>query len=341
MRRMTGVSVALALTVGAFTATACGGDGDEAGSPLGGPKPPSSEGVAAGTESASATGTAVEAARVTVGESVHYAGFVFELGDAALAPSETAVDIEGNPDPTIGQLTIDAVIENVGADDAAPDQSQMYIEQGGTPLDLDPYNFEGLPVIPGGSTGNAEIVFDGLPSDFDLENAELVFGDGTLNQARVPLGGEGETVTLAPLDITPGAAGQAGELTITVTSGQLHYGDTYNHWQEAAGDGLLVVEFTLTVGAGLDQPGGTFFGGEHIRLILPDGTSLATAGDGVSSPGEILDGSATFEGLVARFEVPTDLRGSFQLALRGRFGTTDNSGANADAEGMATFELTD
>jgi hypothetical protein len=280
-------------------------------------------------------GSGVDEVQATIGESVHYAGFVFDLGDATLAPSENAVDIEGTTDSTVGQLTIEATIENLGPEDAAPDQADMHMELDGSAIDLDPFTFEGLPVVPGGSTTNAEIVFDGLPADFSIKGAELVFGDGTVNQARVPLDGEGETVTLAPLDITTGAAGQAGEITFNVTSGNLSYGDPAFHVQLDEGTAVLTLEYTITGSPGLwSGSGGVNVGWGNVRLILPDGTSLADTVTGGSS-NEILLPSATVDGMITRYEVPADVRGSLQLALAGRYGT----GCCEEVEGMATLEL--
>lgn len=334
MRRTAGIVMAALLM--AFAATACGGDNDDAAPD--GQFDDSAAGEPRADEASTKQGASVEEARTTVGETVRYAAFRFEIGDAVLAPSQNAVDVEGNPDPTVAQLTIDAVVENLGEDDTAPDQSQMYLEQAGEPLDLDSYAFEGLPVVPAGETGNAEIVFDGLPSDFDLDTAEMVFGNGDVNQARVPLGDEGETVALEPIAATPASPGQAGEVTITVDAAELVYDDPVFHQSLPAGDALLLVDFTVATGAGLDRAGGVFFGGEHIRLVLPDGTSLAP--ETFSNIGEVLEPSATYDGQFARFTLPSDLRGSFELALRGPF-QAGTDGLAGDVEGSATFELAD
>jgi hypothetical protein len=338
MRRTARVVMASLLTTSALAGAACGGgdkDDDAAAGGLFGDA--ATQEPSSADEAAVEEGSAVEEGRVTIGETVWYAGFKFELGDAALAPSENAVDIEGNPDPTVGQLTIDAVVENLGEDDAAPDQSQIYVEQAGSPLDLDPFAYEGLPVVPGGSTANAEIVFDGLPGDFSLDNAALVFGDGAVHQARVPLGGGGETVTLEPLDVVPGPGGQAGEISFSVTGGQLIYGDSAFHIQLESDTALLVVEYEITGSPNLwAGSGGAVVGFGGVRLVLPDGTSVSDTVTGGSS-NEILQPSATIEGMIARYEIPADVRGSFQLAMRGRFG----SGCCEDVEGMAALELPD
>lgn len=338
MRRTAGVLMAsLLTTTSALAGAACGGGGDKDDAAAGSPFEPVSEDVG-GESTTSSTGRPVDEARVTIGETVRYAAFRFELGDAVLAPSESALDVEGSPDPSVAQLTIDAVVENLGEDDTAPDQTQMYLEVGGEPLSLDTYAFEALPVVPAGETGNVEMVFDGLPGDIELDNTELVFGDGDVNQARVPLGGEGEIVALEPIDITPGASGQAGEVTITVNSGQLIYDDPVFHQSLPSGEALMLVDFAVTTGPGLTRLGGVVFGAENIRLVLPDGTSLAT--ESFSDIGEVLGTSATYDGQFARFAVPADLRGSFQLALRGPF-AAPGGGVGSDAEGSATFDLTD
>lgn len=351
MRRMAGTRGTLAgllLVIGGLTTVGCGGSDDKddvASGGFGGVVNPPEPEESPGAEPESEGGGSVDSGSVTIGESVHFSGFVFELGQAELGPSEGAdgsdvglapsEDLGGDPAPALGRLTIDAVIENLGEDDVAPDQSELHLEQGGQALNLDPLSYEGLPVVPGGSTTNAEIVFDDLPEDFSLDDAELVFGDGTVNQARVPLGGEGELVTLAPIELTPGAPGQAGEVGVAVTGGQMIYGDPAFHISIPEGSAYLVVEFELTTTPALDQPGGVHFGGGHVRLVLPDGTSVADAGDGVSSPSVVIEGGATFPGLVARYEIPADLRGTFQLAVSGPFGPCCDP-----AEGAATFELT-
>jgi hypothetical protein len=264
-----------------------------------------------------------------IGEAVRYAGFVFELGEAELGPSQT---FDGAPDPSVGRLTIDAKVENLGNGAAAPDPTAFHLERDGAALDIADFFASDLPTVPGRATSNGEIVADGLPADFTLDGVELVLGNGSVHQARVPLSGDGDVVALDPLEITPGAAGQVGETTVTITGGRMVYDSPNLHQQIETGKAHLYVEFDLTASAALNGYSSISYG--DLQLGLPDGTRVAAGVDSVDSvvgprPSE------TLRDLFASFEVPADVRGSFELVLTGNYTPV----AFEATTGSITFEL--
>lgn len=265
----------------------------------------------------------------TIGAAVRYAGFVFELGDAELGPSQT---FDGAPDSSVGRLTIDAKVENLGDSAAGPDPNAFHLERDGAALDIADFFASDLPMVPGRATSNGEIVADGLPADFTLDGVELVFGNGSVHQARVPLSGDGDVVALDPLEISPGPAGQAGETTITITGGRMLYDSPNWHEQIETDKAHLYVEFDLTASAALNGYSSITYG--DLQLGLPDGTRVAASVDSVGSvvgprPSE------TLRDLFAYFEVPADVRGSFDLVLTGNYTTVSFEATT----GSTTFEL--
>jgi hypothetical protein len=266
---------------------------------------------------------------------VHYDGWVFELGEVRLAPAEPgAGDVEAP-----GQmLLVDLLIENPGRDDEAPVREDFTLERDGVAVPFTvPYEGEGsepLPVVPSGSTGSGQLVFAELAADVELEGTELVFGQSDIHQARVPLDGAGTPVTLDPIEVTAPGTATAGELTLAITGGRLDFGDTITHYPVPADKAILTLTFDVTASAGLDGYDRNL-GGADLRLQLPDGTSLATRQDGLSSPNEIVSRSSSLQALQARFEVPADTSGQLQLVLVGQFA----AGCCDEVQGQAPFEV--
>jgi hypothetical protein len=306
-------------TTGAADAPA-DGDGD------GGAEPTSE-----GDGTTEGGGGAADRAAVA-GTVVHYDGWVFELGEVRLGPGDP--DQGGEP----GQLlVVEVLIDNPGRDDEAPPREDFTLQADGVDVPFTvPLTGEGsepLPVVPSGSRGSGQLVFAGLSADVSLDSTELVFGPSDVHQARVPLGG-GDAVTLDPIEVTSPGTGTAGEVTLTITGGRLDYGDTITHYPVPADKAILTLDLDATASAAL---GGydRNLQGAHLRLQLPDGTSLATRQDGLSDPNEIIRASSTLQGMRARFEVPADTSGPLQLVLSGTFAAD----CCTEVEGLVPFEL--
>jgi hypothetical protein len=301
---------------GAAADTGDGGNGDSAGD----------------GEAASGGGGAAERAAVA-GTVVHYDGWVFELGELRLSPGEPGTGVEPGQ-----MLVVDLLVENPGRADEAPVREDFTLERDGVAVPFTvPYEGEGsepLPIVPSGSTGSGQLAFASLPADFELAGTDLVFGQSDIHQARVPLGGDGTPVTLAPVEVTGPGSTTAGELSLTITGGRVDYGDTITHYPVPADKALLTLTFDVTASAGLDGYDRNL-GGANLRLQLPDGTSLATRQDGLSSPNEIVSRSASLQALQARFEVPAETSGRLHLVLVGQFA----SGCCDEVQGQAPFDL--
>jgi hypothetical protein len=362
-RALLGVLVVLAVATGA----ACGGSGGEgdtagAGAAGGDDAADAAEGAGGATgraaadrdadgdgeggegESAAADGSDGDGegegggggggpASVTLDAAVHYGSLVYHLQAAELGAGE---DVGGQPDESVGRLTVTAQLENVAGGDVTPAYDAIHLEEdgvavGGT-LGTD------LPTVPAGSTANAELVFDGVPADLDLNATELVIGGTEVNQARAPFGATGELVAQAPLEF-PGATGSGtvGDLAVDVTGAHLIYADPGSGQQIEAGKAYLVVDFGVS-------PTSSFGYGKNVMntnlaLVLPDGTSVATVMDGQpdSAPNAIVQGTGGLPDLRARFEVASDLRGQLQLRVRGQY----TAGGWDVVEGQVPFPVQD
>lgn len=312
------------LVAGSLVLAACGGGGGDDDTSAGTEDIFAPE---ASGETENAEGT-VEPATFTVGASVRYAGFVFQLGDGELGPSE---DFDGNPDPSMGRLTIETQIENLGPDTSQPGP-ELHFEREGAALDVGDFSLSELPDVPGEAKSNGTIVADGLPADFTLEGVVLVFGSNAVHPSSVPLDGNAPVVSAEPLAITPGEPGKVGEVTVTITGGELRYDSVTGHEQYEADKAGMYIEFDMTGSAALN--GYSSVNWLNLELGLPDGTRTAAE----DASWEDIKPSETLRDLWAFFQVPADVRGSFELVLTGDYGTTY---PGEEVGGFAPFELTD
>jgi hypothetical protein len=305
----------LALLLAAALLSACGGGGDKkTPEPTEEPSPAAEE---------SPTGPA-GGDTVQVDQTYWHAGFKVTLGEATLT--------EGD----FGSLAvaIEAVFENLGDEDATPDSS-LVLQSGGNNYTESTFD-QDIPQVPAGLSSNGLITFQ-VDEEFSLEDATLLVGISSNNQATVPLtAGAGDLVSLEPQEIVASGQGTAGAVTAAISGGELRADLPDQHSEMEAGKLALTVFFSVTPQAGI-QLGQGVLSSENLALKLPDGTSVSVRSDGVSGVNELLQGreGTTISDLSARFEVPEPAEGEYAFILKGKYGA---GGAQVQAEVPFTVE---
>jgi hypothetical protein len=304
------LALALALTV----TFACGGGDEDEETPT--PEPTAEE-TPKETD-------AVEEDTVAVDESFWHAGWKVTLGDATLTPGGF-----GSAD-----VTIDAEFENLGADQATFD-SQLLLTSGGNDYADESSEGHDFPQVPGERSGEGSLSFR-VDDEFSLEDATLIVGNPSNNQAVVPIGPDGDDlVSLEPQEIDVSGTATAGAVTITVERAELRADLPDRHSEMEEGSLALTVYFSATPQAGI-QVGQGVLQDPNVILELPNGTAVSVISDGVSGVNELLQGKegTTIPDLSVRYEVPEDAEGTFAIVLRGKYGP-----GGADAEGSLEFTV--
>lgn len=230
-------------------------------------------------------------------------------------------------------MTIDAVFENL-SDSTSTFNSQLALTSGGQSYGTSALD-EDLPQVPGGLSGNGVIAIE-VDDAFTFDDATLIVGNPSNNQAIVPLGPNGEElVSLEPQEIAVSGTATAGAVTVTVERAELR-ADLADWSDEAeAGSLALTVYFSATPSSGI-QVGQGVLQSENVALQLPDGTAVAVRSDGRSGPNELLQGreGTTIPDLQARFIVPAPAAGDYAFLLRGNYGP-----GGARVEGNLPFTI--
>ena len=247
---------------------------------------------------------------VTIGESFWHAGWKVTLDEAAFAPGDFR-----------GTVTMDAVFENLGADTATFD-SQTVLTAGGE-------NFvgerlgEGLPEVPGGLTGNGELIFD-VPNEFAFDDAVLIIGNADNNQAFIPIGEDATQalVTLEPQAVAVSGPIVAGALTINVEGAEVRADLPDTHGEIEEGKHVDHVPVLGITRARVSRSVRASCSRDAFALKLPDGTAVAVRSDGRSGVNELLQGKegTTIPDLSVRFEIPLPASGAYVLVVRGNYG---------------------
>ena len=110
-----------------------------------------------------------------------------------------------------------------------------------------------------------------VDAKFDLAKAVLTIGTAKENQAVIPFGSSGKTVTLAPIKPTlTGTIVLTGMAKMDFTGADLSFDNVRNHREEDAGNQRLVAQFGVTgLGDTCCITSSTF------SVKLPDGTASA------------------------------------------------------------------
>jgi hypothetical protein len=287
--------VSLAAIVGA-----CGGDDDGDGA-----EPTAT--VAADDEDDDDETPQVSETSIDVDQTFWHAGWRVTLNEARLVAGDFGATVE-----------IDAVFENVGEDEA-DFNSELVLTAGGENYTEETLDQE-LPRVPGGLSGNGLITFR-VDDSFAFDDATLIIGNPSNNQAIVPLGPDGDDlVDLAPREIDVTGTAVAGAVTVDVTGVEVRYDLPDRHSVFEEGKVGVIVHFEVTVGSGIPIGEGVFQS-PNVALMLPDGTAVAVRSDGVSGVNELLQGreGTTIQDLSVRFEVPEPAEGSYTFIVRGPY----------------------
>jgi hypothetical protein len=243
---------------------------------------------------AETTTTAGDLLTEEINETAWFAGFkvTIESGTFTTSPSYL--------------VELDTMFENLGSDAARFDGQLVLDTQGNgiTSTDL-----TDIPEVPGGKTGKGTMRFNVGPG-FVFDDAILTIGSTEHNQAIVPLGFEGELVSLEPVTVPVTGKATAGQLVITTHGGELRADIPETHGEVDAGQLALTIDFDATNnGTG---GGGYAFVDDNLALELPDGTTVAPD----DAPIELLGHRATTKNLSVRFLVDDPAAGAYFLVLR-------------------------
>lgn len=300
LRRLTAMLIAaIAMAV---AVAACGGDDGEDADPT---QPPAAD-VTSQASPASDETPAGESDTVTVDEAFWHAGWKVTVGEAAYDPAE-------------GAVTIDVEFENLG-DETGTFNSQVVLQAGGDNYEADDFA-EPWPQVPAGLSADGVFAFN-VEDGFAFDDAALLIGNPTNNQAYVPIGPDapGELVSLEPQQIAANGTIVAGGVTVTVTGAELRADLPDRSTITEKGKLALTVFFDVTVGQGIPIGQGVFQD-PNVALTQPDGTSVAVISDGVSGVNELLQGKegTTISDLDVRFEVDAPPEGEYTFIVRGNF----------------------
>jgi hypothetical protein len=244
-----------------------------------------------------------------IGESFWHAGWKVTLDEATFAAGDFRATV-----------TMDATFENLGADTATFD-SQTVLTAGGDNFEGERFG-EGLPEVPGGLTGNGELIFE-VTNEFAFDDAVLIIGNAENNQAFIPIGPDAteELVTLEPQAVAVSGPIVVGALTINVESAEVRADLPDTHSEIENGNTSITFQFSASPAAGI-QIGQGVLQSDAFALKLPDGTAVAVRSDGRSGVNELLQGKegTTIPDLSVRFEIPLPAEGAYALVVRGNYG---------------------
>src|SRR5262249_54968558 len=139
-----------------------------------------------------------------------------------------------------GALAIDVTITNLGTENSTP-YTNLSLLSGDSTVSSSG-SLKDRKEIVGGKNAKDTITCDGN-ADCDPSNTTLVFGGGNKVEAKVPLSGSGDKVTLAPVQ-------QQGQFTDPVSIGtvqltpskvEIRYDDPANHTSADKGKAYLMI----------------------------------------------------------------------------------------------------
>lgn len=311
--RWTVATSALAVVLSAGLLAACGGGDDE------GDEATATSALPEETPEDEETADA-DVETIDVDQTFWHAGWKVTLGEATLTT-----------DGANSTVTIDAEIENLGATEATFD-SQLVLMAGGENYTTSDFDQE-LPNVPGELMGNGVFAFD-VDEEFAFDDATLVVGNPTNNQAIVPIGPDGDDlVDLAPVVMPVTGSATAGAVTLNVEEVEVRADLPNIHSEVEKGKQLMIVRFSADVATGIPIGEGVLQS-PNVILKLPDGTAVAVRSDGTSGVNELLQGKegTTISDLSVRFEVPDPVEGEYAFVVRGRY-----SSAPEPVEGELVF----
>lgn len=256
-----------------------------------------------------------------VGEHFWHSGFRVDVVDGTIVSTEDRISKR----VTI-VLTLNVTFENTGTGTGffRPPVAVVTSSNSYAVNRLD----DGIRQVPGGL--KAEGFFSFLIDDtFDLASAELLAGDPTQNQARVPLAGGGTAVRLEPVEVPISGMLSMELVDLIFTSASLRYDDPATHDEVEKGKQSLTIVFDA-----LSRKAGNWnIFATDIALIRPDGIAIGPSGSEIGSLPGSTDGVETSDRWV-RFVLDEMPSGDFTLQL-----TPGKWFVGGDGVTEATFEF--
>jgi hypothetical protein len=237
---------------------------------------------------------AIAADSVDVDEQAWFGGFKLTFLKASLTSSDLGNLVE-----------IETEFENEGDADA-PLNAEMNLASAGENYEVDSSD---VPNVPGKAKGKGSLKFT-VDGSFTFDDAVLTIGSSDLNQAFIPIGDEGDLVTLEPRPITVSGTAQSGTLKIDARAAELRYDDPDRHAQVEEGKAALGLTIDATFVS--DFAGGFALTAANLGLTLPDGTTVAPD----VSPIELLQPRSTLTDQLVRFIVDNPPEGKYQLVVK-------------------------
>lgn len=236
-----------------------------------------------------------------VNQTFWHHGFMVELGDAVYAASEP--DFTGDQDYT---LTLNATFTNEGDEQTFFDSSLVMITPSHT---YNPTFSSEIPRVPGGglsANGNFLFVVD---EAFEINDAYLVIGSGSEQQAQVPLGpGGGELVALEPSQEPLTAGILLSLIDMNFTTADIRTDNLVRHSQVEPEKLYVTLNFDVTS----RNPGNWSIFAQEFSLTLPSGFSVAVDGSELPALAGSEEGLDT-TGLYLRFVVDDPADGAYTL----------------------------
>lgn len=266
------------------------------------PSPSPSEPVTAAVAASASPSPSPTASPMTldIDRSFWHSGFEVTLGRAVFTPTAAG-----------GEVIVDASLRNDGPKTASF-TGELALESAGVSVQA-AASASDLPVVPGAATGTGTLAFEVGP-EFDLSAAVLRVGDAGVVQSVIAFGDAVADIGNEPVELAwKSASGRAGSVRVTLSEGVVRSDDPLTHRQLEPGHALVDLTFDVHRYGGAHST--TFIGTDNLRLRLPDGTTVAVRGDGISNPAALLAPGATIHDLHVRFEVPAPAEGRYSLVV--------------------------
>lgn len=261
----------------------------------------------------------VEATATPLDRTFWYAGFMVELDRAV-------IEVDELDEAT---LRLEATFENLGPSGAVFPGAEVHVDWQGSVVQPRGYQAD-LPTVPAGSRSRGSLAF-GVPEGFTIDDAELRAGDGTVQQAVVPLGEDGELRSGEPETTDVTGTLSAGDLEVEATGGELRaWGFPFGSDARQVRADALILAVTLDVTNATDSRYGANLTPDELRLELPDGTTAVPD----NRPNELIRPGETVRDVVVEFIVADPAAGDYALTVAER-----RVGADDDAVGTLTFTI--
>ena len=227
-------------------------------------------------------------------------GFIVTVGSAT-----------ASLDPKGGTLTVQATIENAGADDATLD-APIVVTSGDATFQLQ--HGVALPDQPGGSVATVSLPFDVIGRG-NVDDAVIRIGRAGEHTVAIPLKPAGDqTVRLEPVELEVRGTARTVGLRVTIHHVELRWDLPDWHTELPTATAALTITYDVSFTGTFS--GGFAFTGDNVRLRMPDGkTYLHPRQDGHSQSIALINAGKTAKGLSSRFEVQDGVTGRFWLVV--------------------------